>query len=150
VRTAPQLYVRESRHLLATYILTLGDIITSRQFPDEIAVAAYPVDLQAVSPEERERTLFAPVTGYGIPLRSLIPARGPANLMVVGRSAGYTSEAHGSARVVPVGMCEGEAAGITVAYAIEQQIEDLRSLCYNNEAVASIRERIRALGGYFR
>jgi len=150
VRAAPQLYVRESRHLIAMYTLTLGDVITEQIFWDEIAVGAYPVDLQAVSPTEREKTLYAPIRGYGVPLRSLIPLTGPSNIFVVGRSAGYTSEAHGSARVVPVGMCEGEAAAYAVAYAMQRGITDLRQLANNPAAVAAIQQTIIENGGYLR
>lgn len=150
VRAAPQLYIRESRHLVAMYTLTLGDVITEREFPDEIAVGAYPVDLQAVSPTERERTLYAPQRGYGVPLRSLIPLSGPANLLVVGRSAGFTSEAHGSARVVPLGMCQAEAAAYMVAYALAGEIADLRQLATSAVAVRAIQQAILDAGGYLR
>jgi len=149
-RVAPKLYIRESRHLISMYNLTLGDIISERHFWDEIAQGAYPVDLQAVSTDERERTLYAPQRGYGIPLRSLIPQWGPSNLFVVGRSAGYTSEAHGSARVVPVGMAEGEAAAIAVAIALDRGITNLRHLATDAAVVAAIQAEIRDRGGYIR
>lgn len=148
VRTAPKLYIRESRHLLGMYTLTLGDVVNEKHFWDEIAVGAYPVDLQAVSPTERERTLYAPVQGYGIPLRCLIPQSGPTNIFLVGRSAAYTSEAHGSARVIPVGMVEGEAAAIAVAYAKNNGISDLRRLAEHRPAVQAIQQEIRSRGGY--
>ena len=150
VGSAPKLYVRESRHLIGISTLTLGDIISERHFSDEIAMGAYPVDLQAVSIEERERTLYAPQAGYGVPLGCLIPKTGPNNLFVVGRAASFTSEAHGSARVVPLGMVCGEAAGIASAYAAWHGYSDLRLLAGNAAAVSAIQEEIIARGGYLR
>ena len=148
-RSAPQLYVRESRHLHSLYQLSLQDVLDERHFWDEIAIGAYPVDLQAISAGERERTLYAPISGYGIPLRCLIPASGPGNAFVVGRSAGFSSEAHGSARVIPVGMVCGEAAAIAVSYALTEGIVDTHHLV-NSDAVASIQQEILARGGYLR
>ena len=148
-RSAPQLYVRESRHLHSLYTLSIDDVLEERHFWDEIAIGAYPVDLQAVSAGERERTLYAPIRGYGIPLRCLIPSKGPSNAFVVGRSAGFSSEAHGSARVIPVGMVCGEAAALAVSYALAEKLADTHQLV-SNEAVASIQQEIRARGGFLR
>ncbi len=48
------------------------------------------------------------------PLRSLVPV-GVANLLVASRSFSATSEAAGSARVVPTTMAMGQAAGVVAA-----------------------------------
>ncbi|MBC7338033.1 MAG: FAD-dependent oxidoreductase, partial [Clostridia bacterium] len=48
--TAPELYIRETRHIKGEYLLTLDDVLGNRCFPDQIAVASYPVDVQATNP----------------------------------------------------------------------------------------------------
>ncbi|MGY4761491.1 FAD-dependent oxidoreductase [Paenibacillus caseinilyticus] len=113
-RTASSLYIRETRHLIGEYRLTLEDVLENRDFPDRIAFGSYPVDIQ--------RSRWGPdlVLGnpeqFAVPLRSLIP-KGWTNLLVASRSASYDSLAHGSARVVPLGMSAAEAAGTAAAYA---------------------------------
>ncbi len=113
---APDLYVRESRHMVGERILTVKDLLTHRMFWDRVVLASYPVDMQAAYPDQRGSALFDPVV-YSIPFRSLVP-RQLDNVLVVGRSAAYTSTAAGSARVEAIGMDEGQAAGDAAALSL--------------------------------
>nr|WP_238480676.1 FAD-dependent oxidoreductase [Desulforadius tongensis] len=117
---APELYVRESRHIYAEYRLTVDDVLENRDFYDRVAFGSYPVDVQAT---DRENTGF--VVGnpkqYAVPFRCLVPKK-VDNMLVVGRSAGFDSLAHGSARVIPVGMATGQAAGAAAAISIDKDI----------------------------
>lgn len=108
-----QLYVRESRHVLALYQLDLLDLIENVDFFDKIALASYPVDYQATTPNNGGFVVFNPGV-YSIPFRSLVPKE-KENLLVVGRSAGYGSLAAGSSRVIPTGMATAEAAGMAAS-----------------------------------
>lgn len=120
-----ELYVRESRHIISRYQLKVDDLFENRIFKDTIALASYPLDYQASTPYYDGFVLFNPSI-YGIPLRSIIP-RGFNNLMVVGRSSGYSSLAAASVRVLPAGMASAEAAGRIVTYMLKNQfsIEDI-------------------------
>lgn len=110
---APMLYIRETRHVAGLYTLTAEDILQGRMFPDRIALASYPIDIHPYVPGWQNP--YPPVRiVYSIPLRSLIP-RGVANLLVASRSFSATSEAAGSARVVPTTMAMGQAAGVVAA-----------------------------------
>lgn len=109
---APSLYVRQSRQIKSLTTLHLTDELTNRLFHRRIALASYPVDVQATSPGQYGTVVGAPEV-YGIPLGSLIPV-GFNNLMVVGRSAGYGPLAAGSARTLPTGIAEGQAAADAV------------------------------------
>ena len=106
---AEELYIRESRHFECEYMLNINDILENRSFEDKVAVTNYSVDIHA-----NEVYPYGAIVGYPksytIPLRCMILKKAD-NLMIVGRSAGYTSLAAGSARVVPTGMAMGEAAG---------------------------------------
>ena len=111
-----ELYVRETRHILAEYQLSMADVWTNRDHWDSIGFGAYPVDVQAQTPQDYGYVLSDPKQ-YAIPFRSLVPKE-IDGLLVVGRSAGFSSLAAGSARVVPTGMVTGEAAGVAASLAL--------------------------------
>lgn len=146
---APKLYVRESRYIQGLYRLTLDDVLNEHHHWDEIAVGAYPVDIQAVSPEEKEKTLYVPKEGFGIPFRCLVPAQGPNNLLVIGRSASFGSQPAGSARVIPVGMAEGQAAGTAAAQILAKKI-GFREFAADQQAIHQLQQTLLGQGAYLR
>lgn len=113
-----ELYKRESRHFLTKYQLKVEDLFRQKIFKDTITLASYPLDYQAADHDYPGFVLFNPEY-YGIPLRTLI-ARKNENLLIVGRSSGYSSLAAASSRVLPVGINTGEAAAIAVSEAIDK------------------------------
>lgn len=145
VETAPELYVRETRHLQGLYRLNIDDVLEHRDFWDKIALGSYPVDIQATSMNDWGVVVGNPSL-YSIPLRCLIP-KDLTNLLVVGRAASYDSLAYGSARVVPVGMATGEAAGTAVTICLENKL-DLHQLSNDGEYVAMLQERLKKQGAY--
>lgn len=114
---ARQIGVRESRQIIGLYQLTGEDVLQGRQFPDVIAQGRYPIDIHNPHDDTTEMRSLAPGTHYDIPMRCLIPARGPGNLTVGGRSISATQEAMSSFRVSPSAMAIGEAAGVVAALA---------------------------------
>jgi len=109
-RIAPELYIRETRHIHGHYALKVEDIRGRVKFFDRIAHAAYPLDLHPYS--KTDLNPYGPQRYfYTLPLRSLIP-RGVDNVFVASRSLSATYSAAGSARVIPVTMAAGEAAGV--------------------------------------
>ena len=143
--TAEQLYVRESRHILGEYQLTLDDVLENRWFDDTVAIGSYPVD---VPPNDSR--LVGIILGnpdcYGVPFRCLVPL-GVDDLLVVGRSASYTSLAAGSARVIPLGMAEGDAAGVAAAYAINNDMT-VREVSKDAAAIAAVQQLLKEQGAY--
>ena len=143
--TAQQLYVRESRHVIGEYQLTLEDVLGNCWFEDTIAIGSYPVD---VPPNATQKVGY--IVGnpdrYGVPFRCLVP-KTVDGLLVVGRSASYTSLAAGSARVIPLGMAEGDAAGVAAAYA-KQHSMTFRAICDDCNAILDIQQSLRAQGAY--
>ncbi|MDR7484213.1 MAG: FAD-dependent oxidoreductase [Armatimonadota bacterium] len=120
VEVAPELYIRETRHIRGLYVLTARDIAERTLFWDRVAVASYPVDLHAYNPGERYP--YRPVRQpYTIPLRSLIPAR-IDGLFVSSRAFSATYQAAGSARVVPTTIAMGQAAGTAAAVAVLSRV----------------------------
>jgi FAD dependent oxidoreductase len=120
---AYQVGVRESRHVVGDYVLTLDDVLAGRDFPDAVGRGAYPVDLHDLRPGAE--VLGRPVDGagvtlqriersYAIPLRALLPA-GVEGLIAAGRAISATHEAAGSVRGQAVCMATGHAAGVAAA-----------------------------------
>jgi len=142
---AQQLYVRESRHIIGEYRLTITDVLENRDQWDRIGHGSYPVDVQPTSPGNFGNVIGVPDI-YSIPFRSLVPLQ-VENLLVVGRSASYDSLPHGSARVIPVGMVTGEAAGVASSYSIKHNLS-FRQISKSQAAVAWIQNKLKAQGAY--
>lgn len=140
---ASELYLRESRHLQAEYRLKLADVMENRAHWDDIAYGSYAVDIQSTS-DGRIGTVLMQPSQYGVPLRTLVP-RGVDGLLVVGRSAGFDTVPHGSARTIPVGMATGQAAGAAVKLALEGNMS-LRELSGSKEQVEVLQQRLRKQG----
>lgn len=85
VATAEQLYVRESRHIIGEYQLTIDDVLENRDQWDKIAIGAYPVDVQPTATQTYGTVIGSP-DRYAIPFRCLVP-KIVDNLLVVGRSS---------------------------------------------------------------
>lgn len=141
----PELYVRETRHIKAEYQLSMADVWTNRDQVDKIAYGSYPVDIQAQTPKDYGNVVSSP-EGYAIPFRSLVPQK-IDGLLVVGRAAGFSSIAAGSARVVPTGMATGEAAGVAAAQ-VAKSNQTFRELMNDIEGIQKIQQTLKKQGAF--
>lgn len=141
----PELYVRETRHIIAEYQLPLLDLWENKDHWDRIGFGGYPVDMQATT-AKRGDVIVADPELYALPFRSFVPLR-VDGLLVTSRAAGYSSLAAGSARTVPTGMTAGEAAGIAAAISIENNIQ-FREMSKSRNLIAELQRTIRDRGGY--
>lgn len=148
--TAPLMGIRESRQVLGDYVLTADDYCKRRSFPDEICRNSYYVDVhyskeeaaliaqgkkEAVGRPER----YGPGESYGIPYRCLTPV-GFSNLLVAGKIISCDRMAQGSARVMPVCLCTGEAAGVAAVLADGGNVHEI--------STEKLRERLKENGAY--
>ena len=140
---APELYVRESRHLIGEYRLTMTDLMENRNFWDAIAYGSYEVDIQSLSATSGGAIMMLPEQ-YGVPFRTLVP-KTIDGLLVVGRSASFDSLPHGSARVIPLGMATGQAAGAAVKLAKERNMT-FRQLAGSWSGITELRSRLTKQG----
>jgi hypothetical protein len=145
-----QVGVRETRRILGRYVLTKEDVHAGRDFDDQVARGAYPLDVHDVGKDGKAGTgkvegggtdLSKIDRSYGIPARCLI-ATGVANLTVGGRALSATHEAAGSARGQPVCMATGHAVGTIAALAAtkgcapeELPVQDIQSTLRSQNAV---------------
>lgn len=141
--TAEDLYVRESRHIDCEHNLTIDDLLENRDQTDRIAVSSYPVDVQPTKTQTYGTVVGYP-DQYAVGYKSLVP-KNVDGLLVVGRAAGYTSLAAGSARIVPTGMACGEAAGVAVAVAKEMDATP-RDLVDNDSATTKMQTMLTEQG----
>lgn len=140
---AAELYVRETRHMIGLYRLNAIDLLENRDQWDRIAFGSYPADIQRTSPTDNGAIVVHPLK-YAVPFRSIVP-HNVNGLLVVGRSASYDTLAHGSARVIPTGMAEGQAAGAAVKIAIENEMT-FRQLAESETLIAELQKRLNEQG----
>nr|WP_310942988.1 FAD-dependent oxidoreductase [Paenibacillus doosanensis] len=138
--TAPELYVRESRHIQGEYRLTMADLLDNRDQWDAIAYGSYQVDIQSTNYQDPGAVMMHPKQ-YAVPFRSLVPKQVDA-LLVVGRAASFDTLPHGSARVIPLGMATAQAAGVAAQTAIENNIS-FRQLSQSADAVKTMQDKLR-------
>jgi hypothetical protein len=141
--TAPELYVRESRHIQGEYRLTMSDLMENRDHWDAIAYGSYEVDIQSLNANNKGSIMMVPEQ-YGVPFRCLVPLK-VDGLLVVGRSASFDTLPHGSARVIPLGMATGQAAGAAVKLALDRGVT-LRDLSKSADGIAELRHRLTKQG----
>ena len=110
LRHVPAPLLRETGHLRGEYVLTESDVLTARDFPDAVVHNAWPIERWEEGQGVDYRYLPDGQT-HGIPLRSLRPLGGPANLLCAGAAISADSAAAASLRVMGVCMALGEAAG---------------------------------------
>ena len=145
IGVANDLYIREARHIQGEYVLQASDLLEGVNFSDKIAMGSYPLDIQSTSMENNGYVVLCP-DQYSIPYRCIVPQL-IDNLFIVGKSASYSSVAAGSARVVPVGMVEGESAGLIAMYTIKNDVTP-REIIGSFEMMEEISELLVKQGVY--
>jgi len=139
VEVAPELYVRETRHLRGLYTLTARDIVTNTRFWDRIGAASYPVDIHQY--RKGEQYPYRPVRKeYTIPLRALITAR-IDGVFIASRALSATYQAAGSARVIPTTMAMGEGVGVAAAVAVKARVTP-HQLAARRDLVEEVQRRL--------
>ncbi len=121
VSTAPQVGLRETRRLVGLYTLTRDDVLEYRDFDDNIARAAYRIDIHYPG-RGGESKYLEEGRSYGIPYRCLVPKR-MDGLLAAGRCISTTHEGLGSVRVMGTGMATGHAAGVAAALSAKQNTQ---------------------------
>jgi hypothetical protein len=109
--------VRETRRVYGDYRLTREDVLSAKQFDDQIGLCGAPIEDHhggadtkwAYLPEGR---------CVGIPYRTLLP-RDADNVLIAGRCFSATHDAHASVRSMAQCMSMGQAAGVAAAMAVK-------------------------------
>ncbi len=142
-RFAPEVYVRETRHVDGLERLTTEDVWRGRIPADSIGLASYPIDIHPVDPTDEPA--FAPMRHvYGIPFGAMVP-KGLANVVLAGPAISASHLASGSARIIPTTIEEGEAAGAACALALRDRLS-FPQLALEPRRVATLRGELAESG----
>jgi hypothetical protein len=147
IDTGVQAGFRETRKIEGEYKLTKEDLLSNRQFDDNIGQCSYMIDIHRPTGTDIDFVAIEEGKSYGIPFRSLVPKR-VNNLLVAGRCLSATHEAHGSVRVMPPCMSMGQAAGTAVALCLDRKLSprdiDVRALQSDLEKQGQIVHPVRS------
>ncbi len=122
--------VRETRRIVAEYMLTEDDLLSGKRFDDVIALAGRHFDLARSDKKDggqpfADRHLSVKGGVAPIPYRTLIP-QGADNLLAAGRCIAADGQALGPARIMSTCIATGQAAGTAAALAIKDRISTRR------------------------
>lgn len=120
-----QLGVRETRRVFGDARLTAEDVLSARQFEDQIGLCGAPIEDHHSGIGTRWQYLPDGEV-VGIPFRTLL-ARDASNVLMAGRCFSATHDAHASVRSMGQCMAMGQAAGTAAALATQGDVE-LREL----------------------
>jgi glycine/D-amino acid oxidase-like deaminating enzyme len=116
-----QIGVRETRRIYGEYRLTREDVLSAKQFDDQIGLCGAPIEDHHEGTDTAWQYLPDGLA-VGIPFRTLLPQR-IENLLVVGRCFSASHDAHASVRSMAQCMAMGEAAGTAAATAAHAKRE---------------------------
>jgi len=105
--------VRETRRVYGEYRLTKDDVLSAREFEDQMGLCGAPIEDHHGGTDTKWEYL-PEGKAVGLPLRTLIP-KGAENLFVAGRCFSATHDAHASVRSMGQCMVMGQAAGTAAA-----------------------------------
>ena len=130
-----QLYIREARRMVGSYVMTENNLLRKRPTPDSIGMGSYGIDShnvqRYVTPEglvQNEGDIGVPTAGpYGIAYGSLVPKRDQCENLLVPVCLSSSHIAFGSIRMEPVFMILGQTAATAAALALDahQPVQDL-------------------------
>jgi hypothetical protein len=123
-----QLYVREARRMLGSYIMTQADIMDQRTKDDSVGLGSYNTDSHHVQRVPtagggviNEGDFQVRVDPYAIAYRSLVPRAAECDNLLVPVCMSASHVAYGTIRMEPVYMILGHACGVAAGLAIDQQ-----------------------------
>ncbi|MEG0367061.1 MAG: FAD-dependent oxidoreductase, partial [Coprobacillus sp.] len=122
ISTGDQVGIRESRRIVADYMMSIDDFKNKVSFDDEIARNSYFIDVHL--PNKNSKMVMEYLKdgeSHGIPYRCLLPV-GKDNLIVAGRTIGSDRLINSSLRVMPNCFTMGQAAGIAAYLASKDNV----------------------------
>jgi hypothetical protein len=139
-----QIYVREARRMIGSYVMTENELVKKRPTPDSVGMGSYTIDSHNVqryiTPEgyvQNEGDIGVSTKGpYQIAYGSLVPKRDQCENLLVPVCVSSSHIAFGSIRMEPVFMILGQSAATAAVMAIdaEQAVQDV--------PYAKLRERL--------
>jgi hypothetical protein len=154
-----QIYVREARRMIGTFVMTEHELLKKRPTPEPIGMGSYGIDShnvqRYVTPEgyvQNEGDIGVSTDGpYQIAYGSLTPKKSECENLLVPVAISSSHVAYGSIRMEPVFMILGQSAAMAAVLAIDGDlaVQDVRyeELSKRLLADGQILERSIASGG---
>jgi FAD dependent oxidoreductase len=122
-----QIYVREARRMIGSYVMTEHELLKKRPTPDSVGMGSYGIDShniqRYITPEgyvQNEGDIGVSTNGpYQIAYGALAPKKGQADNLLVPVCVSSSHIAFGSIRMEPVFMILGQSAATAAALAID-------------------------------
>jgi hypothetical protein len=124
-----QLYIREARRMIGSFVMTENELLKLRPTPDSVGMGSYTIDSHNVqryiTPEgsvQNEGDIGVSTKGpYQIAYGALVPKRGQVGNLLVPVCVSSSHIAFGSIRMEPVFMILGQSAATAAALAIDDK-----------------------------
>ena len=125
-----QLYIREARRMIGSYVMTENELLKKRPTPDSVGMGSYGIDShniqRYITPEgfvQNEGDIGVPTKGpYEIAYGSLVPKKGQGSNLLVPVAMSASHIAYGSIRMEPVFMILGQSAATAAVLAMDSGI----------------------------
>jgi hypothetical protein len=124
-----QLYIREGRRMVGSYVMTQKDIQIDLTKPDSIGMGSYESDSHHVQrvptsdgAVENEGEMYVITKPYEIPYRMIVPRKGEVENLLVPVCFSASHVAYSTIRMEPQYMIIGQAAGVAAAIAVRQNV----------------------------
>ena len=132
-----QLYIREARRMIGSYVMTENELLKKRPTPDSVGMGSYGIDShniqRYITPEgnvQNEGDIGVSLKGpYEIAYGSLVPKKGQGSNLLVPVAMSASHIAYGSIRMEPVFMILGQSAATAAVMAMDAGI-DVQSVPY--------------------
>ncbi len=142
-----QIYVREARRMIGSYVMTENELLKKRPTPNPVGMGSYGIDSHNIQRYiigdekdayvQNEGDIGVSTNGpYQIAYGSLIPKKGQTNNLLVPVAVSSSHIAFGSIRMEPVFMILGQSAATAAVLAIDGKLA-IQDLPY-----AKLRERL--------
>lgn len=123
-----QLYIREARRMIGSFVMTENELLGRKPTPDSIGMGSYTMDShnvqRYVTPDgfvQNEGDIGAGLKPYQIALGSILPKKNQCENLLVPVCVSSSHIAFGSIRMEPVFMILGQSAAITASLALDSQ-----------------------------
>jgi hypothetical protein len=124
-----QLYIRESRRMMGSYVMTQKDIQEDITKPDSIGMGSYESDSHHVQrvptadkTVENEGEMYVVTNPYEIPYRMILPKSGQVDNLLVPVCFSASHVAYSTIRMEPQYMIIGQAAGVAATLAVRHKV----------------------------
>jgi hypothetical protein len=125
-----QIYVREARRMIGSYVMTEHELMGRRPTPDPVGMGSYGIDSHNVqryiTPDgyvQNEGDIGVALKApYPIAYGAMVPKRGQADNLLVPVCVSSSHIAFGSIRMEPVFMILGQSAATAAALAIDGEM----------------------------